>query len=172
MYKFFTLLLPAFIAMSFVSADLKPVDAAEAVTFTIKNFGINTGGEIKGLKGTIKWDAANPAASVFNVSVDVNTINTGIEMRDTHLKKEEYFNVEKYPVISFVSTAVSAGNITGNLTIKGVTRQVSFPFTVKPSDGGYLFEGEFSANRKDFGIGGGSVSLGNTVTVNLKVQAK
>jgi polyisoprenoid-binding protein YceI len=172
MHKFFTLLLPAFISMSFVSADLKPVDATEAVTFTIKNFGINTNGEIKGLKGTIKWDAANPAASVFNVSVDVNTINTGIEMRDTHLKKEEYFNVEKYPVISFVSTAVSAGNITGNLTIKGVTREVSFPFTVKPSDGGYLFEGEFFVNRKDFGIGGGSVSLGNTVTVNLKVQAK
>jgi polyisoprenoid-binding protein YceI len=172
MRKFFTLILPAFFTMSFITADLKPVDATESVTFTIKNFGINTSGEIKGLKGTIKWDAANPSASLFNMSVDVNTINTGIDMRDAHLKKEEYFNAEKYPVITFISTAVNASNITGNLTIKGVTKPVSFPFTVKPSNGGYLFEGEFAINRKDFGIGGGSVSLSNSVTVNLKVQAK
>lgn len=172
MRRFFILFLPAFIVMSFVSGDLKPVDSNEAVTFTIKNFGINTSGGIKGLKGVIKWDAANPATSVFNVTVDATTINTGIEMRDNHLKKDEYFDVEKYPVISFVSTAVTASNVTGSLTIKGVTRQVSFPFTVKPSGGGYLFEGSFTINRKDFGVGSGSVSLSNSVTVNLKVQAK
>jgi polyisoprenoid-binding protein YceI len=171
MHKF-TLLLPAFITMSFVSGDLKPVDSNEAVNFTIKNFGINTNGGFKGLKGTIKWDAVNPAASVFNVTVDANTISTGIEMRDEHLKKDEYFNTEKYPVISFISTAVSAGNLTGNLTIKGITKQVSFPFTAKPSNGGYLFEGAFNINRKDYDIGGSSVSLSNNVTVNLKVQAK
>lgn len=172
MRRFFILFLPAFIAMSFISGDLRPVDTNEAVTFTIKNFGINTSGGIKGLRGIIKWDAANPSASVFNVTVDATTINTGIEMRDNHLKKDEYFDVEKYPVISFVSTTVSASNLTGNLTIKGVTKEISFPFTVKPSNGGYLFEGTFVLNRKDFGIGGGSVSLSNSVTVNLKVQAK
>ncbi|MEP6845554.1 MAG: YceI family protein [Panacibacter sp.] len=172
MRKIFTLLLPAFAAMSFTSSDLKPVDAAESITFVIKNFGINTQGEIKGLKGTIKWDPANPAASVFNVTADANTLNTGIEMRDNHLKKEEYFDVEKYPVISFASTGVSTGSITGNLSMKGVTKQISFPFTAKPSGGGYLFEGNFTINRKDFGIGSGSMSLSNTVIVNLKVQAK
>lgn len=158
--------------MSFTSSDLKPVDASEAVTFTIKNFGINTSGEFKGLKGTIKWDASNPSASVFNVTVDANTINTDIDMRDDHLRKEEYFNIAKYPTINFVSTAVNANNVTGNLTIKGVTKQISFPFTVKPSAGGYLFEGSFEINRRDFGVGSGSVSLSNNVTVNLKVQAK
>lgn len=172
MGRFITFILPVFMAMSFTSGDLKPVDTNEAVTFTIKNFGINTSGGIKGLKGIIKWDPANPSASVFNVSVDVSTINTGIEMRDSHLKKDEYFDVEKYPDINFVSTAVTASNLTGNLTIKGVTKQVSFPFTVKPSNGGFLFEGTFSINRKDFGIGGGSVSLSNSVKINLKVQAK
>ncbi|CAN5649860.1 hypothetical protein BH10BAC2_BH10BAC2_00460 [soil metagenome] len=172
MSRFITLILPAFITMSFISGDLRAVDTNEAVTFTIKNFGINTGGGIKGLKGIIKWYAVDPAASVFNVTVDAGTINTGIEMRDNHLKKDEYFDVEKYPVISFVSTTVSASNLTGNLTIKGVTKQVSFPFTVKPSNGGYLFEGAFIINRKDFGIGGGSVSLSNSIMINLKVQAK
>ncbi|QEC68001.1 YceI family protein [Panacibacter ginsenosidivorans] len=172
MRKFFTLLLPAFFLVSFISADLKPVDADNAVSFAIKNFGINTNGEFKGLKGVIKWDNANPAASVFNVTVDANTINTGIDMRDDHLRDEDYFNVKKYPVISFVSTAVTAGNITGNLTIKGTTKQVSFPFTVTPSNGSYLFEGSFTINRRDFGIGSSSMSLGNNVTVTLKVQAK
>ena len=89
-----------------------------------------------------------------------------------HLRKEEYFNTAKYPTINFVSTAITASNVTGNLTIKGVTKQISFPFTVKPSAGGYLFEGSFEINRRDFGIGGGSVSLSNNATVNLKVQAK
>ena len=172
MRNIFTLLIASIVVMSFTSSDLKPVDANEAVTFAIKNFGINTNGEFKGLKGIIKWDASNPSASVFNVTVDANTINTDIDMRDSHLKKEEYFNTEKYPTINFVSTAVTANNVTGNLTIKGVTKQISFPFTVKPSASGYLFEGSFEINRRDFGVGGGSVSLSNNATVNLKVQAK
>jgi polyisoprenoid-binding protein YceI len=172
MRKFFTLLLPAFVIISFKNAELKPVDTDNAVTFAIKNFGINTNGEMKGLKGVIKWDDSNPAASIFNVTVDANSINTGIDMRDDHLRDEDYFDVKKYPVISFVSTAVSSTNVTGNLTIKGTTKQVSFPFTVKPSNGTYSFEGSFSINRRDFGVGSSSMSLGNNVTVNLKVQAK
>ncbi|MBG9375651.1 YceI family protein [Panacibacter sp. DH6] len=172
MRTIFTTIAIAIASMAFVSAELKPVDTAEAVTFTIKNFGINTRGEIKGLKGTIKWDAANPAASVFNVTADAKTVNTGIEMRDNHLRKEEYLNVEKYPLISFASTSVTGNTIKGNLTIKGVTKEISFPFTVKPSNGGYLFEGSFDINRRDFGVGGGSVSLSNNLSVSLKVQAK
>src|SRR5689334_7577370 len=92
--------------ISFTVLDLKPVDTDGSVTFTTKNFGVNTKGEFKGLKGTIRWDSANLANSSFNVSVDVNTINTGIDMRDNDLKKETYFNAEKYPTINFVSTVV------------------------------------------------------------------
>ena len=154
------------------TVDLKPYDSDNAVIFIIKNFGINTDGELKGLKGTIKWDAENPPSSVFNVSVDVKTINTGIEMRDNHLKNEEYFDAEKYPIIQLASTAVSADNITGNLTIKGITKEVTFPYKATAYSGYYLFEGSFSINRKDFGIGAGSMSLGTAVTVNLKVKAK
>jgi len=158
--------------MSFTAADLKPVDADGSVTFTIKNFGVNTTGEFKGLKGTIKWDAQNPANSSFDVSVDVNTINTGIDIRDNDLKKETYFNAEKFPTINFVSTAVSANSVTGNLTIKGVTKEINLPFTATPRGNGYLFEGKFSINRKDFGVGGGSFVLSDHVDVELKVQAQ
>ena len=115
-------------ASAFTAVSLKPVDADEAVTFTIKNFGLNTDGELKGLKGSIQWDAANPAASSFNITVDVHTINTGIESRDKHLKKKEYFDADTYPVISFKSTAVTTAQVTGSLSIKGITKIISFPF--------------------------------------------
>ena len=165
------LFLIPFVLFSFVAADFKPVDADDSVTFVIKNFGLNTNGAFKGLKGNIKWDATNPAAGLFDVTVDVNTINTGIDSRDKHLKEEDYFDAVKYPTIRFVSTSVSPGNITGNITIKGVTKKISFPFTVKPSGKGYLFEGNFSINRKDFGVGSGSAVLGDNVNVLLKVNA-
>jgi len=169
--KRFLFLFAPLVLFAFTVIDLKPVDADDSVTFTIKNFGINTNGSFKGLKGSIKWDAANPSNSSFNVSVDANTINTGIDMRDNDLRKETYFNVAKYPTINFVSTAVTAGNVTGNLTIKGITRQINIPYTVKPSGNGYLFEGKFSLNRRDFNVGGSSFTLGDNVDVQLKILA-
>src|SRR6476659_8359323 len=75
----------------------KPANDASEIKFTIKNFGLNVTGKISGLSGTIQFNPSNLSASSFNVSVDANTINTGIDMRDNHLKKEEYFNVAKYP---------------------------------------------------------------------------
>jgi polyisoprenoid-binding protein YceI len=170
MKKYILLVVPVFL-FAFSVAQLRPVDADDAITFNIKNFGINTKGSFKGLKGTINWDAGNLSSSSFNVSVDVNTINTGIELRDKDLQKETYFNSAKYPTINFVSTSVSESNVTGNLTIKGVTKQITFPFTVTPSGNGYLFQGDFSISRKDFGVGGGSVVLSDHVDVSLKVQA-
>lgn len=170
MKKYLLLFVPI-LFFAFSSAELKPVDADDAVTFNIKNFGINTKGSFKGLKGTIKWDTQNPSNSSFNVSVDVNTINTGIELRDKDLQKENYFNAAKYPTINFVSTSVNANNVTGNLTIKGVSKQINIPFTVTPSGNGYVFQGNFSISRKDFGVGGGNVVLSDRVDVSLKVQA-
>ena len=161
---------------SFVSnAQQKPIDEKSEVSFTIKNFGLNTSGTLKGLKGSIKFDSSNPTASTFDVSVDVNTINTGIENRDNHLTKEEYFDVEKYPTITFASNGVKKDNegysVTGNLTIKGITQNISFPFKAENKDGGILLTGEFTINRKDFNVGGSSAVLGNSVNVNLKVFA-
>lgn len=169
--KTFLLLLAPLLVSTFSIIDLKPVDANDSVTFTIKHFGINTKGSFNGLKGSIKWDPANPSNSSFNVSIDAKTINTGIDMRDNDLRKEHYFNAAKYPTINFVSTAVSATNVTGNLTIKGITKQINIPYTVKPSGNGYLFEGKFSINRRDFDVGGSSFTLGDSVEVKLKVLA-
>lgn len=157
--------------ISFAVIELKPVDSDNAVTFVIKNFGINTKGELKGLKGTIKWDSDNPSNSSFNVSVEVATVNTGIEMRDNDLKKESYFDVEKYPTIQLVSTKITNDSVMGNLTIKNTTKQIGFPYSVTELPGGHLFEGSFSINRRDFGVGGGSFTLSENVEVTLKVKA-
>ncbi len=171
MMKNILLFLLPFTLMAFTVASLKPVDTDDAVTFTIKNFGLNTNGSFKALKGKINWDAENPAASTFDITVDANTINTGLDARDSHLRKEDYFNVDAYPVIRFSSTAITPSNVTGNLTIKGVTNKISFPFTVKPSAGGYLFQGSFVIGRRDFGVGGGSAVLSDNANVYLKIQA-
>jgi polyisoprenoid-binding protein YceI len=160
---------------SFALLALRPVDSDNAITFVIKNFGINTKGELKGLKGNIQWNEENPAASTINVSADVNTINTGIDGRDSHLKKEEYFDADKYPVLSFVSTGITPGNgsytANGSLTIKGVTKTIAFPFTATKTANGYLFSGSFTINRIDYGVGKSSMVLGDDVDVALKVQA-
>lgn len=154
----------------------KPVNERSEVKFTIKNFGVNVNGTFNGLKGTISFDPLKLSAAFFNVSVDVNTINTGIDMRDSHLKKKEYFYAEKYSAISFVSTGIKANEkgyiISGQLTIKSISKNISFPFTAVSQSGGMLFTGNFSISRKDFDIGGGSAVMGNNVDVNLNVVAE
>ena len=155
-----------------------PTDAGSKVRFVIKNFGINTGGTFEGLAGTIVFDPANLAGASFNVSLDAKSVNTDMEARDNHLRKEEYFDVEKYPKLSFRSTKITATNKEGYLymygviTIKNVSKEISFPFTQKSKDGGILFEGEFKLNRRDFGVGGKSFSMSDELNVELPIFAK
>jgi polyisoprenoid-binding protein YceI len=155
----------------------KPVDEGSKVKFVIKNFGINTDGVLNGLTGDIKFDRNDLSHSSFHVQVDSRTINTDIEARDNHLRKEEYLFVEKYPQINFTSTKISKTNtedwlyIFGKITIRGITKSVKFPFKAIEKDGGILFEGEFTLNRRDFQVGGKSISLSDNLNVNLSVFA-
>ncbi len=171
---FFSLLFILF--TSFGIVILKPVDDEDSISFTIKNFGINTNGSLRGLKGLIEWDSQELSVCLFRVSVDVNTIRTGVDARDHDLLKENYFDEEKYPLITFQSDRVVASsdgtlNVNGRLTIKGITKTITIPFTTIPSGNGYIFEGAFTIDRRDFNVGGNSFVLGNEVKVRLKVQA-
>jgi polyisoprenoid-binding protein YceI len=155
-----------------------PVDNGSKVHFVIKNFGIATGGDFSGLSGSIKFDPVNLGSSEFDVSVDANSVDTDIESRDKDLRKAAFFDVANYPKLTLKSTKITKTNkdgyyyLFGNLTIKGVTKEVKFPFTATAKDGGYLFEGSFKLNRRDFGVGGSSLSLGDDLTVSLSVLAK
>lgn len=155
-----------------------PTDQGSKVKFVIRNFGINTSGTFGGLQGTIFFDPVNLASSKFEVSVDAATVDTDINARDNHLRKEEYLDVNNYPRIHFKSTRISNTNnpdylyMFGIITIKGVAKEVKFPFKALPRSDGYLFEGEFEINRRDFGVGGRSFSLSDELKVDLSVFAR
>lgn len=157
---------------------LSPDESASAVKFKIKNLGVNVGGSIKGLTGKIIFNPASPQAGSIETTVAVSTLNTGIEMRDDHLKKEDYFDQARFPQIRFVSDRIAASNrkdtyiVYGKLTIKGITKDVSFPFTALPEGGGYRLKGEFTLNRRDFKVGGSSITLADKVIVTLDVLAR
>lgn len=157
---------------------LVPVDIGSKVHFVIKNFGMRTGGDFSGLKGSVRFHLSDISVWSFDVTVDAATVDTDNKSRDGHLRKPEYFDAEKFPVIRMVSTRIQptavAGTylFTGNLTIKGITKSLQFPFRVNKSGDGYLFTGEFNINRRDFGVGGSSVSLSDNLKVSLSILAK
>jgi polyisoprenoid-binding protein YceI len=177
--KIYTLFLSSLLICHLTFAqNYTPTDAGSNVHFVIKNFGIKTGGDFTGLKGSISFNPAKLADSKFNVSVSATTINTDNKTRDKHLRKTEYFNVEKYPEINITSTKISestnAGRyfFAGNITIKGITKPIQFGFSASAANNGYLFNGEFEINRRDFGVGGNSMSLGDKLKVTLSIATK
>jgi polyisoprenoid-binding protein YceI len=111
-----------------------------------------------------KWDAdvqLDPDAferSTVRLTIDAASINTRNERRDTHLRSADFFDAANHPTITFVSTSVArtsptTGVITGDLTMRGVTRQVQVPVTVKFYEGGRgRFLGAFAVRRRDYGI--------------------
>jgi polyisoprenoid-binding protein YceI len=102
------------------------------VVFATKHMMVTTvRGLFAGVDGTLSLDVENPTASSGTFTVDVATINTGVEQRDGHLRSADFFDVENYPTMSFSSTKVvsKGGNdylVTGDLTIKDVTKPITF----------------------------------------------
>ena len=157
--------------------NYQPVDNGSSVKFSIKNFALNVIGSFKGLAGAIRFNATDPGSASFNVSVDALTVNTGNSVRDNHLRKDEYFDVHNYPKISVISKKVTASDkpgvfiLTAMVNMKGVSKEISFPFTVVPQKEGMLFKGEFKLNRRDFKVGSGSLILSDNLTILLSVFA-
>lgn len=177
MYRQVVLIVGLTVCLSSFTQVLKPVDEQSKVSFRIKHFGFNVTGSFNGLQGIIRFTPDNLGASVMDVTIQAKSVNTGIDMRDNHLRKPEYFDVSKYPAIHFVSTRITPSTktgtlfIVGRLTIKNFTKEISFPFTAVPQQDGYLFMGEFKINRIDFRVGESS-SVGDNLTVFLKVFAR
>lgn len=169
-----------FISSSIHAQKYTPADEGSKVHFDINNFGIKTGGQLSGLKGEIFFFTNDLAACRFNVSVDPSTVDTDNGSRDKHLKGSEYFDVAQYPAITITSTKIDKTNktesgfyyFTGTLNMHGITKPISFPFHAEKINDTYLFTGNFTINRVDFGIGGNSFVLSNNVKVSLSVLAK
>jgi len=146
-----------------------------AITFQIKNLGINVAGSFSGLKADINFDPAHLESSAIEASIQSNTINTDNESRDKHLKGEDYFDVDKYPEIKMKSISIKhngGGNYTGtfSLTIKDKTNQVQVPFTYTENGDTGNFKGSLKIKRTDYGIGGKSMVMSNDVTISIDVS--
>lgn len=145
-------------------------------------------GRFENLSGTVEFDPANPAEAKVNASIPVSTINTGVSDRDNHLRSADFFDVEKYPTLTFNSTAVKVvgegkAHVTGDLTLHGVTKSVVLD--VEFSGSGVnpygMTVGGFSAttkiNREDFGLTwnvaleAGGLLVSKEVTISLEIQA-
>lgn len=169
-----------FISLNSSAQNYTPADAGSKVHFVIKNFGIGTGGDLKELKGEINFLPDDLAECKFDVTVDASTVDTDNQMRDKNLVSDEYFDAAKFPLIRLVSTKIDKTNkttdgfyyFTGNLTIKGITKTISFPFQAKKINNGYFFTGDFAIDRTDFGVGEKNIVLSNKVAVTLSVTTK
>ncbi len=138
--------------------------------YSIKFDGGDPSGEFSGLKGTISFDPADLAASKFDATIDVATINTGNGMKNTHAKSEKWFDADKYPVIKFTSTEITktaAGyDAKGILEMHGVQKEVVMPFTFANN----TFTSSFSINRLDYNINTAEPAHGSaTFKVDISV---
>lgn len=173
--KNLVLALAILVALPFYAQSQSINNEASKVSFKIKNAGLTVDGRFDEISGQINFNAANPSASQFTAVIPTKSINTEVEMRDKHLREEDYFEVEKYPEMKFVSTSVSGANgkyeVTGKLTIKDVTKTITFPFESTQSAGKTVLKGSFVIDRRDYHVGGNSWIMGDDVTVMLEVVA-
>lgn len=132
-------------------------------------------GTFKGLKGDITFDPTDLKNAQIDVNADVNTISTGNTTKDNHARNSSWFDAEQYPTIRFVSTSFTKATagyvVTGQLTLHGTTKKISFPFTFEETATGGLFVGDFQVNRKDYGINGNAFSfaVGKEVDIELRI---
>ena len=163
--------------------------AHSSAEFKIKHMMIsNVKGQFTGVKGALTLDAENLLNSKVEATIDSASINTGDAQRDAHLKSADFFDVEKFPTLSFKSRGVSGSGqgelvVNGDLTIHGVTRGVTFavdgPTAPAKDPWGNTRLGLSATtkiNRKDFGLTWnaaletGGILVGDEVTITLEVQ--
>jgi polyisoprenoid-binding protein YceI len=157
--------------------------------FAVKHLMISTvRGQFHGITGTILWDDKDITKSTVEATIDATTINTNEPKRDEHLKSADFFDVAKYPTITFKSTSVKqAGEgkleVAGNLTMHGVTKPVTLavegPAKESKDPWGNIKTGATATtklNRKDFGLGWnkaletGGVVVSDEVAITIELE--
>ena len=158
------------------------IDAAHSdITFKVKHMMItNVSGSFTKFDATMESEAADFSDAKISFEADVDSINTNNEQRDGHLKSDDFFAAEKFPKLSFVSSAlVKKGDdyvLTGDLTLRGTTKAielaVEFGGTMTDPYGqvksGFEINGKI--NRKDFGLTWGAVTEAGGVVVSDEVK--
>jgi len=189
MKKFVSLAIVALLSSSLFAQTKWNVDKAHStVKFSVSHLVISeVEGNFKVYDGSIVAPNPDFAGAQVDFTVDVNSINTDNEMRDKHLKSDDFFNAEKFPKMSFKSTSFKkvSGNkyvLYGNLTIRDVTKPVKFDVvyggTVKDAYGNIKsgFKASTVINRFDYNLKwnalteAGGATVGQDVTLDVKLE--
>jgi len=163
--------------------------AHSAAEFKVKHMMIsNVKGSFRGLKGTLTLDDADPSRSKVTATVDIATLSTGDDQRDAHLKSADFFDAAQFPHMTFDSTTVKKTGegeyqVTGDLTLHGVTKPVTFAVDGPGAPGKDPWgntriglSATAKINRKDFGLSWnaaletGGVLVGEDVALTIDAQ--
>ncbi len=179
----------AYAAMAAQAAEYKIDTSHSGASFSVKHMMVsNVKGQFSKVTGTISYDEAKPQALAVDASIDVTTINTNEPKRDAHLKSADFFEVEKFPTMTFKSKkAVKGGRgllLTGDLTMHGVTKEVTLDVEISPEvkgmRPGVMVRGANATakiNRKDFGLNwnraieAGGLVVGEEVSISIDIEA-
>lgn len=163
--------------------------AHTSIGFKVKHLGlVEVPGYFRDFTGSIDYNSADPTKSSVSFTAKTTSVDTGVAARDNHLRTGDFFEVAKFPEMTFVGKSISKkGNahvLIGDLTMKGVTKSVSIPFTITgflpdQRSGGTRIGvvGETTINRRDFGVnyGGnlpnGAAMLSDEIKVILNIEA-
>ncbi|MBK0404002.1 YceI family protein [Adhaeribacter sp. BT258] len=148
------------------------IPSQSKVTFSISHMGGTVDGTITGMQGTVNFDENNLAASNMQATVDAATVNTENRARDSDLRKEKFFDAERYPQIKFQSKSFAKTaqgyKVTGDLTIKDRTHEVTIPFQREQQGSEVVYSGNITLNRKDYNLGKSAFPpMGKTVKVHI-----
>lgn len=160
-------------AFTYVFMDHYEVTKDFSIEFKSKD----PSGSFKIMEGDIDFDEKDLAGSNFDFKIDVRTISTGNGMMNKKAQTPEWFDCAKHPYAKFKSTKVeqkegSTYNITGNLTIKGITKSVTVPASYLKANGKVIFKGIFNVNRMDFKVGKKSDVVPDIMKVNFEIPAQ
>ncbi|MCC5928712.1 MAG: YceI family protein [Cyclobacteriaceae bacterium] len=149
-------------------------ETSSVISFKIKNAGIFVDGKFENFTIDIQYDAKNPEKSTFQGIIQVASINTGISMRDGHLRKSEYFDTENFPEIRFRSLSVKSITvhkilISGLLTIRDVTKPVNLEIDITENNGRQIFTTSLQINRRDYGVGGKNWMMSDEVKIDIRI---
>ena len=154
-----------------------------AAQFSVRHLGISTvRGAFTKVSGSVQYDAANSGKSSIQATIDAASLDTRVEMRDNDLRSSHFFDVEKYPTITFQSKKVEAAGadklkVTGDLTIHGVTKEVVLDVdgpspAVKDQQGTQHMGAAATTriNRMDYGVSGAPGVAGDEITITLDIE--
>jgi polyisoprenoid-binding protein YceI len=172
-----------------VAAKTYKIDKSHSeAVFQVRHLVTKVRGRFTDFEGTVQVDEDKPELSSVTFTIQATSIDTAEKDRDTHLRSADFFEVEKFPTLRFTSTQVvkksnDSYDVTGDLTIRDVTRSITLPVThlgkAKDPWGNERlgFETETTINRKDYGLKwnaaleAGGFLVGDDVKVSLSVQA-